>query len=487
VSFVPAFSAGSHLGEGATFTAEFSINGTEYYGHPTPLTSLTVHLPAGVGGSSAGFPTCPLSVLQNREPEKCPKGSLAGPLGKVTMWMAFGSQFVEEQATLQAYFGSNEEIYFWLEGVSPAAIEILMSATYLPDSSPYGRALTFEIPLIETVPGAPYASITALTLGLGASYDKGGTETYSVTIPQECPTGNFAWAADATFNGESSKPVGTTETACPSASSKSGTTTTVKVSNASPVIGETVTYTAIVTPNSLGVNVPSGTVTFTDNGTLIPGCLAQPLTQGIASSTATCSETYSEVDPHSVAGKYKGDPNFLYSESLAIAVNVQEAAKGGGTTGGGSMTTMTSPPPPPPPPPVGSTTVGSVNVGGSTVSELLSCVGASSATCELTLSLTVTETLKGGKLVAVSAKKKTLLRILKRTVTVGSMAITLTGGKSQVVKLALNATGRRLLTSHHKLAAQFTTTDVTGGHSTVLTRHYVTFKVPARHKHKSKG
>jgi hypothetical protein len=105
----------------------------------------------------------------------------------------------------------------------------------------------------------------------------------------------------------------------------------------------------------------------------------------------------------------------------------------------------------------------------------------------LTVTLTITETLKGGKLVAVSASKKKRSKSVKRTVTVGSATISLAGGQSQLVKIALNATGKRLLSRHHKLAAELTTTQTTNGHSTVLSHTVVTFKASGKIKHKKKS
>lgn len=69
------------------------------------------------------------------------------------------------------------------------------------------------------------------------------------------------------------------------------TTTAVLASNSTPVVGETVTYTATVTPEALAA-LPTGTVEFFDGGTPLPTCSAQPLTQGLTSSTATCQISY---------------------------------------------------------------------------------------------------------------------------------------------------------------------------------------------------
>src|SRR5271170_5533522 len=73
------------LGEGTTVTDEFTFIGTEYGGHPEPLTNVMVHLPAGVGGSRTGFATCEASTIQMTGIGGCPPGSLAGPATSIGM------------------------------------------------------------------------------------------------------------------------------------------------------------------------------------------------------------------------------------------------------------------------------------------------------------------------------------------------------------------------------------------------------------------
>ena len=48
------------------------------------------------------------------------------------------------------------------------------------------------------------------------------------------------------------------------------------------------------------------------------------------------------------------------------------------------------------------------------------------------------------------------VKLVLRTVIVGHETVTLAAGESQVVHLALNATGRRLLDSQHALAVELT-------------------------------
>jgi hypothetical protein len=113
----------------------------------------------------------------------------------------------------------------------PVALETIMEGHYESDSSPYGQDLVLAVPLMQTVPGAPDVSTTALTLNVGATYEESGVVFNSVSVPSTCPSGKFAWAGEAAFNGEASEPIGATETACP-AGSRQATTTTLTVSNA---------------------------------------------------------------------------------------------------------------------------------------------------------------------------------------------------------------------------------------------------------------
>jgi PKD domain-containing protein len=110
----------------------------------------------------------------------------------------------------------------------------------------------------------------------------------------------------------------------------------------------------------------------------------------------------------------------------------------GGTTGtsgaGGSGTTT-----------AGAVGLGSPQVSGRAVNVVVACAGASGATCSVTLKLIVVETIKGGKVIAVSSRAK------KRTVVLGSASVTLTAGHSASVHVVLNRAGKVLLAKRHVL------------------------------------
>ena len=64
-----------------------------------------------------------------------------------------------------------------------------------------------------------------------------------------------------------------------------------------------------------------GTVAFTDNGTTIPGCNAQPLN---GAGVATSAETYGSPDSHNVLAVYSGTATYATSTSPALTQVVDQ-------------------------------------------------------------------------------------------------------------------------------------------------------------------
>ena len=209
---IPGFPhTGNILGAGAAVHAEVHISGTEYGGFPPPLIGVTTFLPRGVKLHPEGFPTCPAKViLEEAEPRKCPKGSRAGPVGKVDGIVAFGETRVKESAELSSYFAPGGGFEFFTDGHSPVSLEIPTSArvTNRNGGGGFGPKLIAQIPLVSTVPGAPYASVESIDITVGAARRKGHKTFYYGRVPKTCPKGGFAVRAELTFaeEGDLSKP-----------------------------------------------------------------------------------------------------------------------------------------------------------------------------------------------------------------------------------------------------------------------------------------
>src|SRR5205807_2438507 len=100
---------------------------------------------------------------------------------------------------------------------------------------------------------------------------------------------------------------------------QASTTTAVTSSDSTAVTGETVTFTATITPVSPSSGTPTGTVTFKDgNDTLGTGTLN-------ASGQATLSTSALSVASHSITVTYGGDSDYLASTSATYTQTVSKA------------------------------------------------------------------------------------------------------------------------------------------------------------------
>jgi hypothetical protein len=191
---------GNILGAGASVETRFTISGTEYGGFPPPLTGVVVYLPAGTKLHPQGFATCPSAILESHEVQNCPKKSIASPKGEVLGVVSFGQTRVQEKATVQAFFAAHG-LAFFTEGKEPASIEILSTGSFSGASNPFSQKLTAEVPLVSTVPEAPYASVLSIRIKVGAAYIKGKKLISYGTVPKKCPKGGFPAKTELTFLG----------------------------------------------------------------------------------------------------------------------------------------------------------------------------------------------------------------------------------------------------------------------------------------------
>jgi len=210
---IPGFPhTGNILGAGAAVEAEVKISGTEYGGFPPPLVGITVYLPTGVKIDTRDFPTCPTRVIaEEAAPEKCPKGSSAGPVGKAYGVVAFGQERVNETAEIHSFFAPGGGLEFLVVGHTPVSLEIPTSARLLQPGGEdgFGPEFTGPVPLVETVPGAPDASVETIDITLGSAIRKHGKVFYYGRVPKRCPAGGFRVKAQFTFaeDAQLSEPV----------------------------------------------------------------------------------------------------------------------------------------------------------------------------------------------------------------------------------------------------------------------------------------
>jgi len=258
--------------------------------------------------------------------------------------------------------------------------------------------------------------------------------------------------------------------------------------------------TAIGTPFFLFTNDVSGSTLGLFGDAYVPGT---PTTGAASSITQTTANVAGSVNPQGAAVRVSfqygtttaygqsttpqtlGPDNSVdsFSDQLtgltantvvhyrAIAVSDFGTVVGTDQT----LTTQSAPPPPPPPPAPpgdGHVSAGRASISGTTASIPLRCTGQSGANCHLVVKLTVIETLKGHKVIAVTAAKTT-----RKTVTVGSTTVTLIAGQRKIVKVSLNHTGRVLLRARHALKVRLLVTEtLANGNSVRVTNQVLTFR-----------
>lgn len=211
---IPGFPhTGNIYGAGAAVKAQATISGTEYADAPYPLIGVNVYLPASVKLHPQGFPTCPpQTVLVEKEPSRCPKGSAAGPVGRVDGVVSFGNTRVPEEAEVSSFFAPGGGFEFFTFGHSPVSIEVPSTASlaHPGGSGGYGPEFVGTIPLVETVPGAPDASVESIDITLGAAYRHKGKPVYYGTVPRTCPRGGFRVKAEFLFEAGTGVPLNVT-------------------------------------------------------------------------------------------------------------------------------------------------------------------------------------------------------------------------------------------------------------------------------------
>lgn len=196
---IPGFpDTGNILGAGAALKGQAKISGGEYGGFPSPLTGINFFAPAGAKLHPQGFATCSPSVIEHSGPKPCPKRSIAGPLGHVVGAVSFGGERVPEIASVQPFFAPDNKLVVFIDGTTPALLEILATGHVISSSPPFGVEFIGEVPLIETVPEAPDASFEEGTVELGAAYKHGKKTVSYVTLPQSCP--KHGWLTKAEFH-----------------------------------------------------------------------------------------------------------------------------------------------------------------------------------------------------------------------------------------------------------------------------------------------
>jgi len=214
--------------------------------------------------------------------------------------------------------------------------------------SVHGQAVTFTATVSVVSPGS---TAVAFPAGSVTFYDNGtsiGTGTLSVAGGQDVANYTTSALSTATHpitaaftTGDGNFNASPVSAAVTQVVNKDSTTTTASALPSSANLGQTVTFTAMVSANAPGSGMPTGTVDFLDTTTstdLTPGGVA------LASGTATLSTTTLASGPHTIDAIYSGDGNFLSSSvytgtvTIGQSIIVLDPSAGGALTLAGNAT-----------------------------------------------------------------------------------------------------------------------------------------------------
>lgn len=136
------------------------------------------------------------------------------------------------------------------------------------------------------------------------------------------------------------------------------------------------------------------------------------------------------------------------------------------------------------PPSVGETVIGAARISAGKLVLPVSCSPQADSACELELRLTAVETLRAGKLLAVSARtpSRRSPQEHSQSVTLLARQARVPAGKQRTISMALNATGRRLVSTDKHLSARLTVEGtVLGVLSATLARERVSVVAQTAH------
>jgi hypothetical protein len=197
---IPGFrGTGNILGAGAALQVQYTIKGSEYGGFPPPLVGIDFYTPAGTKIDTRGFAVCQPAALQNMGPAACPRKSRVTLSGTALGVVSFGTQRVQERASISAYFAPGGALQFYTQGSSPVSLEFLSPSHVTRAPAPFAQKFVTSVPLIETVPGAPDASALSIEVKIGAAFRRGKRVSYYGRVPRHCPRGGFLLKSELHF------------------------------------------------------------------------------------------------------------------------------------------------------------------------------------------------------------------------------------------------------------------------------------------------
>jgi hypothetical protein len=215
------------LGASTTIGFGFNLAGTGG-GAPSPLQSLSLHLPPGIDylSTTLGLAICQPAALLARGLSGCSPNSRLG-FGSAYVEVPFGQGSGHEIPDIQALMGpphdGNIVVLFYADGREPVYAQIVFQGELIAGSETLGGSLDAAVPLIPSVPNGPPVSIVSARTTIGPAhltyYEHVHGRTISfhptgVSLPRHCPRGGFTFSARFSFQDATSA-VASSTVPCP--------------------------------------------------------------------------------------------------------------------------------------------------------------------------------------------------------------------------------------------------------------------------------
>ncbi|HEY5384162.1 MAG TPA: Ig-like domain repeat protein, partial [Acidimicrobiales bacterium] len=194
-----------------------------------------------------------------------------------------------------------------LIGGAPATATVTRVTSSVPAGSLFGKPVGLTAVVTPTSGGDPTGSVSffAGDLPLGSSpvtTSPAGVTSATVTtadLPAPDASITASYSGDVLFGPSTSTAL--TQVVLPDP-----TTLAITPSVPSPEAGQPVTDTATVTATSQSSAPPTGTVSFTEDGSPVSGCQSLALPEG-APFQAACTESFGSGATHAIVAIYSGD------------------------------------------------------------------------------------------------------------------------------------------------------------------------------------
>lgn len=215
------------LGGRATLQFEFAFSAPAGQ-VPPPLIEMQLRYPRGINFflNNLGTMTCTQRTLEASGPAACPPDSVMG-YGVVRTGIVLGGTPVQESSPITILRAPERDgdlaLLFFAEGREPVVTDVIFSGLLLSAKEPFGGRVKIGVPLVETLPGAPYVSVFHLHATIGPEHLTYYREVDGVSLafvpqgillPPRCPRHSFPFAAIFSFS-DGTHALASTTVPCP--------------------------------------------------------------------------------------------------------------------------------------------------------------------------------------------------------------------------------------------------------------------------------